>query len=65
MNSNNQVYDRPPLSFDVFHHGPSDGFDTQAKASPFINDLLNRLLRCKYSTKEIQRELGDVTRKLN
>jgi hypothetical protein len=65
MNSNNQVYDRPPSSFDVFQHGPSDGFDAQAKASPFINDLLDRLLRCEYSTKEIQRELGDVTRKLN
>ena len=65
MNSNNQVYDRPPSSFDVPQHGPFDTFDTQAKASPFINDLLDRLLRCEYSTKEIQRELGDVTRKLN
>lgn len=65
MNSNNQVYDRPPSSFDVLQHGPLDSFDAQAKASPFVNDLLDRLLRCEYSTKEIQRELGDVTRKLN
>lgn len=64
MNSNGQVYDRPPSSFDTSLQGPADGFEAQAKASPFINDLLDRLLRCEYSTKEIQRELSDVTRKL-
>lgn len=64
MHSNGQVYDRPPSSFDTLQGSLDGGFEAQVKASPFINDLLDRLLRCEYSTKEIQRELSEVTRKL-
>ncbi|KZT26875.1 hypothetical protein NEOLEDRAFT_1155268 [Neolentinus lepideus HHB14362 ss-1] len=39
-------------------------FEAQLKASPLINDMLERLIRCELSTREIQRELGDVNRKL-
>ncbi|KAF8332816.1 uncharacterized protein EI90DRAFT_3122561 [Cantharellus anzutake] len=57
------AFERPPSSFDTQPNVLS--FESQVKASPFVNDLLDRLLRCEYSTKEIQRELGDVTRKVN
>ncbi|KAG9016251.1 hypothetical protein FRB90_003605 [Tulasnella sp. 427] len=40
-------------------------FDGQAKASPFINDLLDRLIRCEYSNSNIQREISDLSRKMN
>lgn len=40
-------------------------FETQLKASPFIHDLLDRLVRCEYSTREIQRDLGDLHQKMN
>lgn len=40
-------------------------FEAQLKASPMIHDILDRLVRCEYSTREIQRDLGDVHRKVN
>jgi hypothetical protein len=40
-------------------------FETQLKASPFIHDILDRLVRCEYSSREIQRDLGEVHRKVN
>ncbi|KAG8926240.1 hypothetical protein FRC02_009050 [Tulasnella sp. 418] len=40
-------------------------FDSQAKSSPFINDILDRLIRCEYTTRDIHREIGDLTRKVN
>ncbi|TDL29334.1 hypothetical protein BD410DRAFT_779720 [Rickenella mellea] len=40
-------------------------FEAQIKASPTINDLLDRLSRCEYSNREVQRELGEVHRKVN
>ncbi len=40
-------------------------FDSQAKSSPFINDLLDRLIRCEYSTSSIQREVGELNRKMS
>lgn len=40
-------------------------FESQIKASPIVNDLLERLSRCEYSNREIQRELGEVHRKVN
>jgi hypothetical protein len=43
----------------------SSVFEDQVKALPFIQDLLDRLVRTEYSTKEIQRELADVGRKVN
>ncbi|KAF8592533.1 hypothetical protein K439DRAFT_1625895 [Ramaria rubella] len=39
--------------------------EVQLKASPFINDILDRLVRCELSTREVRRELGDVHRKVN
>ncbi|TFK56010.1 hypothetical protein OE88DRAFT_1621833 [Heliocybe sulcata] len=40
-------------------------FEAQLRASPLINDVLERLMRCELSNREIQRELGDVNRKLS
>ncbi|KAF5393967.1 hypothetical protein D9757_000084 [Collybiopsis confluens] len=42
-----------------------DNFEAQLKASPMIHDLLDRLVRCEFSTREIQRDLGDMHRKVN
>ncbi|KAF8528872.1 hypothetical protein BU17DRAFT_37246 [Hysterangium stoloniferum] len=39
--------------------------EAQLKASPFINDILDRLVRCELSNREIRRELGDVHRKVD
>ena len=39
--------------------------ETQLKALPLIHDILDRLVRCEYTTREIQRDLGDVHRKVN
>jgi hypothetical protein len=44
-------------------HPPS--FESQLTASPMIQDLLNRLIRCEYSTREIQHDIGDIRRKVN
>ncbi|KAF8974285.1 hypothetical protein BDZ97DRAFT_1751116 [Flammula alnicola] len=47
-------------------NGPPDSnFEAQLKASPMIHDVLDRLVRCEYTTREIQRDLGDITRKVN
>ncbi|KAI0952469.1 hypothetical protein AcW1_004551 [Taiwanofungus camphoratus] len=43
----------------------STSFEAQLKASPFIHDILDRLMRCEYTTREIQRDLGDVHRKVD
>lgn len=40
-------------------------FEAQLKASPVIHEILDRLVRCEYSTREIQRDLADVQRKVN
>jgi hypothetical protein len=42
----------------------TQSFEAQLKASPMIHDILDRLVRCEYSTREIQRDLGDVHRKV-
>lgn len=39
--------------------------DAQLKASPLINDILDRLTKYELSNREIQRDLGDVRRKLD
>jgi hypothetical protein len=39
--------------------------EVQLKVLPLIHDILDRLVRCEYSTREIQRDLGDVHRKVN
>jgi translation initiation factor 4A len=41
------------------------GLESQLKASPIIHDILDRLVRCEYSTREIQRDLSDVHRKVD
>ncbi|KAH7908504.1 hypothetical protein BJ138DRAFT_1157536 [Hygrophoropsis aurantiaca] len=50
------------------HFAPSNDFlhslEAQLKASPLIHDILDRLVRCEYSTREIQRDLSDVNRKV-
>ncbi|KAH8118458.1 hypothetical protein DFH11DRAFT_1502528 [Phellopilus nigrolimitatus] len=43
----------------------SISFEAQIKASPTIRDLLERLARCEYSNREIQRELAEVHGKVN
>lgn len=43
----------------------STSFEIQLKNSPFIHDMLDRITRCEYATREIQRDLGDVHRKLD
>lgn len=44
-----------------FHHN----LEAQLKASPLIRDLLDRLQRCEYNTREIQRDISDIHRKVN
>ena len=43
----------------------SQSFEVQIKASPMMHDILDRLVRCEYTTREIQRDLGDINRKVN
>jgi hypothetical protein len=43
----------------------SSGFEAQLRASPVINDILERLARCEISTREIHRNLNDVHRKVD
>jgi len=43
----------------------SSSFEAQLRASPIINDILDRLDRCERSNQEIQRDLGDVHRKVD
>lgn len=40
-------------------------FDAQLKASPVITEIVDRLVRYETATREIQRDLGDVHRKIN
>ncbi|KAJ7179932.1 hypothetical protein C8R43DRAFT_382826 [Mycena crocata] len=43
----------------------AQSFEAQLKASPLIHDILDRLVRCEYSTREMQRDVGDMQRKVN
>ncbi|KAJ7937111.1 hypothetical protein B0H13DRAFT_1852650 [Mycena leptocephala] len=43
----------------------AQSFEAQLKASPLIHDILDRLLRCEFSTREMQRDVGDMQRKVN
>ncbi|OBZ76791.1 Eukaryotic initiation factor 4A-3 [Grifola frondosa] len=43
----------------------SSSFEAQLRASPLMHDLLERLTRCEYTQHEIQRDLGDVHRKVD
>ncbi|CCM03406.1 uncharacterized protein FIBRA_05537 [Fibroporia radiculosa] len=60
----------PASSLDSGSHFASSAdlsisFDTQLRASPFVHDLIDRLIRCEYTSREIQRDLNDVHRKLD
>ncbi|GAB1519373.1 hypothetical protein RhiTH_002439 [Rhizoctonia solani] len=35
-------------------------FDAHAKASPFLNDILDRLIRCEYANRDIHQELRRI-----
>lgn len=41
------------------------GLEAQLRLSPFIQDVIERLIRCEFTTQEMQRELQDVHQKLN
>ncbi|KAI5124734.1 hypothetical protein M0805_005369 [Coniferiporia weirii] len=43
----------------------SISFEAQIKSSPTIRDLMERLARCEFSNREIQRELAEVHSKVN
>lgn len=43
----------------------SPTFEVQLRSSPIINDVLERLVRCEVSTREIHRNLNDVHRKVD
>lgn len=43
----------------------TQNFEAQLKASPIIHDILDRLVRCEHTTREIQQNLGDINRKVN
>jgi hypothetical protein len=40
-------------------------FEAQLKSSPVINDIVERLVRYEAATREIQRDLSDIHRKVN
>ncbi|KAF7332177.1 Translation initiation factor [Mycena kentingensis (nom. inval.)] len=39
-------------------------FEAQLRASPLINDMLDRITRCEFSVREVQRDVGDLSRKV-
>ena len=43
----------------------SPSFEVQLRSSPIINDVLERLVRCEISTREIHHNLNDVHRKVD
>lgn len=45
--------------------GMASSFDSKLKTSPFMHEILDRLVRCEYSTREIQRDLGTIHTKVN
>lgn len=60
----------PVSSIDSASQAASSGdnthtFDAQLQSSPLIRDILDRLVHCEYSTSQIQRDLGDVNRKID
>ncbi|KAL0577711.1 hypothetical protein V5O48_004260 [Marasmius crinis-equi] len=44
---------------------PSQSFDEQLRSSPLFKDILDRLLRCEFTTRQIQNDLGDMNTKIN
>ncbi|KAJ7068208.1 hypothetical protein C8F01DRAFT_1117296 [Mycena amicta] len=59
----------PVSSLDSGNHFPAAdqsarSFEAQLRASPLINDLLDRITRCEFSVRETQRDVGDMQRKV-
>ncbi|KAF9263470.1 hypothetical protein L218DRAFT_959028 [Marasmius fiardii PR-910] len=44
---------------------PSQSFEEQLKASGLFKDILDRLVRCEFTTRQIQNDLGDINSKIN
>ncbi|KAL0070824.1 hypothetical protein AAF712_002045 [Marasmius tenuissimus] len=44
---------------------PSQSFDEQLRSSGLFKDILDRLLRCEFTTRQIQNDLGDLNTKIN
>lgn len=42
-----------------------DPFEAQLRASPLFHDILDRLVRCELVSREIQRDMSDLNRKVN
>jgi hypothetical protein len=42
-----------------------NNLEAQLKASPLIRDITDRLQRCEYNTREMQRDISDMHRKVN
>jgi len=43
----------------------SQNFEAQLRASPLFHDFLDRLVRCELVSREIQRDVSDLNRKVN
>ena len=70
FHTNGAFSSSPVSSLDSASHFASSidhaqSLDSQLTASPMIHDILQRLVQCEYSTREIQRDLGDMHRKVN
>lgn len=57
----------PVSSLDSSSHitAQTDTFEAQLKASPFIQEMLERIRRCEQNSREIQHALGEMDRKVN
>jgi hypothetical protein len=44
---------------------PIQNFEGQLRSSPLIQDILDRIIRCEYVSREIQQDLSDLNRKVN
>jgi len=43
----------------------NQNFDSQIKTSPFLHDILDRVIRTEYAQRDLSRELGVLTSKIN
>jgi len=44
---------------------PIQNLEAQLRASPLIQDILDRIIRCEYVSREIQQDVSDLNRKVN
>ncbi|PWN52924.1 hypothetical protein IE53DRAFT_234701 [Violaceomyces palustris] len=44
--------------------GPADSFDEQLRASPFVNDLLDRLIKVELGLKDFSRHVAGISRNI-